>query len=223
MLSLLFPTPCITCGAELPKRSDPVCLQCLATLPETGFAAYPENTVEKLFRGRLNIQAGMSLFYFSKGSSIQKLLHAVKYKNQPELARYLGRMMGEELKNEPRFGHIEAMVPLPLYRKKERQRGYNQSDLLCEGIQEITGWPILKDTVIRPDHSDTQTRKGRLDRWENISGKFRVMKPEQLENKPILLVDDVLTTGATLDACGNELLSVNGIRLSLAVFAFAAR
>ena len=135
----------------------------------------------------------------------------------------LGRMMGYAIKNSTRFNNIDALVPLPLFPSREKKRGYNQAAVLCEGMADVLSLPVLNNIITRPQHTETQTQKGRIERWRNIEGKFFLKDPQPIENKHLLLVDDVVTTGATLEACGNELLSAANVSLSLALLCMASR
>lgn len=161
-------------------------------------------------------------FYFTKDSLMQKLIHQFKYKGNKELGLQMGRMMGEKLKQSERF-YADALIPLPLFPAKEKRRGYNQAAVLCEGIAEIMKLPVIKNAVIRPQHTETQTKKGRIERWKNIEGKFLLSRPELLRNKSLLLVDDVITTGATIEACGMEILKAGKIKLSVAALCYSVK
>lgn len=197
-------------------------MRCVAALPETNFELHPNNPVEKTFWGRLPLNNAAAQFYFTKESLMQHLMHQLKYKGNKELGRQLGRIMGEQLKKSGRFT-VDALIPLPLFPVKERKRGYNQATILCEGIAEILQVPILDKVIIRPQHTETQTKKGRIERWKNMEGKFVLTTPATIRNKHILLVDDVITTGATLEACGTELLNGENVQLSLASLCVAMR
>jgi ComF family protein len=150
-------------------------------------------------------------------------MHQLKYKGNKDLGLQLGRLMGNALKNASRFNEIEALVPLPLFPSKEKRRGYNQATVLCEGMAEILSIPILNKVITRPQHTETQTKKGRIERWKNIEGKFQLVDPVAIQNKHLLLVDDIVTTGATLEACGNELLIAKNVKLSVATLCMASR
>jgi len=197
-------------------------MRCVAALPETNFELHPYNPVEKTFWGRLPLINAAAQFYFTKESLMQHLMHQLKYKGNKELGRQLGRIMGEQLKKSGRFT-VDALIPLPLFPAKERKRGYNQATILCEGMAEILQVPILDKAIIRPQHTETQTKKGRIERWKNMEGKFVLTNPAAIRNKHILLVDDVITTGATLEACGTELLKGENVQLSLASLCVAMR
>jgi ComF family protein len=197
-------------------------MRCREALPETNFELFPDNPVEKKFWGRLPVQQSMAQYYFTRESLIQRLMHQFKYKRNKELGIQLGRMMGESINKSRRFS-VDALIPLPLFPAKEKRRGYNQATVLCEGMAESLHVPVLKDAVIRSQHTDTQTKKGRIERWQNMEGKFILAKPEAIRHKALLLVDDVVTTGATLEACGAELLKAENVRLSIAALCYAAK
>ncbi len=200
-----------------------MCLDCVNDLPHTDFALHANNPVEKTFWGRIPIVAGTSEFYFSKDSIIQNLIHEFKYKGNRKVGLYLGNMIGRSLLTTNRFSGINTLVPLPLFSQKEYKRGYNQSHVLCEGISEIMNIPITSKNVVRILHTDTQTKKGRIERWENVEKSFSVLDPDMLKGKHILLVDDVITTGATIEACGSAILKVEGVQLSIASLAVATK
>jgi ComF family protein len=223
LLQLVFPHVCDGCGSDLLNVESQLCLRCLAAMPETNFEKYAGNPVEKMFWGRLPLVSAAAQYYFTKESLMQRLMHQFKYKGNKDLGLQLGRLMGMALKESNRFSNIEALIPLPLFSAKEKKRGYNQATVLCEGIAEILFLPVLKDITIRPQHTDTQTKKGRIERWKNIEGKFELVNAAVIQNKHILLVDDVVTTGATLEACGSELLKAENVRLSMATLCQASR
>jgi ComF family protein len=216
---LFYPHTCAGCGNDLPDPRQCLCLHCLSVLPETGFAACPDNPVEKLFWGRLSIEAACSQFYFTRGSVMQSVIHRIKYRGDRETGRFMGRLMGSALKRSGRFRNIDVILPLPLFADRERKRGYNQSALLAEGISEVTGIPSDHTSVIRHRYTETQTSRGRVERWQNVEGVFRVNPAFSSFNGNVLLVDDVVTTGATLEACGAAICRAGPIRLSMATLA----
>ena len=220
---LVFPHVCDGCGSDILNEESHLCFSCLTALPETDFHMHGNNPVEKIFRGRLPLVNATAQYYFTKESLMQQLMHQFKYKGNKELGLQLGRLMGMALKKTNRFSTIDALVPLPLFPSKEKKRGYNQATILCEGIAGAISLPVLKDVIIRPQHTDTQTKKGRIERWRNIEGKFELIKPGGIINKHLLLVDDVVTTGATLEACGIELLKAENVSLSIATLCIASR
>ena len=222
VLHLFFPHICTGCGSDILNVESALCMRCVDAMPETNFELHPDNPVEKSFWGRLPLIGATAQFYFTKESLMQHLMHQFKYKGNRELGIQLGRMMGEQIMNSGRFD-ADALVPLPLFPVKEKRRGYNQATLLCQGIAERMKIPILDKAITRPQHTETQTKKGRIERWKNMEGKFILSDPNAIKNKHLLLVDDVVTTGATLEACGNELLKAENVRLSLATLCTATR
>lgn len=223
LLQLVFPHVCDGCGSDLLNIESRLCIRCLASLPETNFEKHSLNPVEKIFWGRLPIINASAHLYFTKESLVQHLMHQVKYKGNKELGLQLGRIMGHALKSSNRFNNPDALIPLPLFPSKEKKRGYNQAAVLCEGIAEILSIPVFSNVITRPQYTETQTKKGRIERWKNIEGKFQLENPQLIQNKHLLLVDDVITTGATLEASGNELLKAENVRLSVAVLCVASR
>ncbi|MDB5199440.1 MAG: phosphoribosyltransferase [Chitinophagaceae bacterium] len=223
LVHLFYPHVCTGCGSDLVEEDNLLCLKCVNDLPHTNFEMHAGNPVEKIFWGRLALTAAMSEFYFAKGTLIQTLIHEFKYKGNTDVGMYLGAMIGSSLLNNNRFTKIDALIPLPLFADKEFKRGYNQATILCNGISEVTNIPVLKNNVVRNRFTQTQTKKHRTERWENVESSFEVKNPNEIKNKHILLVDDVVTTGATLEACGAEILKVQGTRLSIATLAFASK
>ncbi|HET9825857.1 MAG TPA: phosphoribosyltransferase family protein [Chitinophagaceae bacterium] len=197
-------------------------MKCISAMPETNFHLHANNPIEKMFWGRLPAVSATAQYYFTKESLMQHLMHHFKYKGNVELGRQLGRLMGNDLQQANRFRYVDALVPLPLFAAKEKRRGYNQATVLCEGIAEVLNVEILRDVIVRPEHTETQTKKGRIERWQNISGKFRLLKPQKVQCKHLLLVDDVVTTGATIESCGHELMQANGTKLSIATLCYAS-
>jgi ComF family protein len=215
-LHLAFPHICEGCGSDIVEEDHYLCIQCLSKLPETHFERYPDNPAEKIFWGRLPITAAASKYYFTKGAVLQHLLHQFKYRGQQRLGFYLGQLMGSMFINNPRFQHVTALVPLPLFSEKERQRGYNQALILCEGISYVWQRPIIKDAVIRATATESQTRRTRVERWQNMENRFELKNAAAFTNQHLLLVDDVVTTGATLESCGRAILEVENTQLSIA-------
>ena len=161
--------------------------------------------------------------YFAKETLIQTLIHEFKYKGNKDVGLYLGTMMGHSLLNNNRFTKVDALIPLPLFADKEFKRGYNQATILCNGMSEVMGIPVIKNNVVRKRFTETQTKKHRIERWENVEGSFEINNAREIKDKHILLIDDVVTTGATLEACGAEILKIEGTRLSIATLAYASK
>lgn len=220
LLHLFYPHNCEGCGSTLISDNQFLCTRCIHHLPATGFFNKPGNPVEKTFYGRLPVNHAAAVYHFTKASLLQHLLVQLKYKNNREAGYFLGRMLGYALANTERFAGIEVLIPIPLNPKKEFIRGYNQSALLCEGIREIWNKPVLANAVTRVRFTETQTHRNRLSRWQNMENVFAVTQPESLTNRHILLVDDVITTGATLEACGSSILEIPGTQLSVAAVGY---
>lgn len=222
LLQLLYPHICAGCGNDqLPAHSQ-LCLHCLHHLPDTKYGPVKGNPVEKVFYGRLPVEQAMAAFYFTKASVMQHLLHALKYQGNAALGIQLGHLLGERILAANRFSP-DALVPLPLYARKEKERGYNQATLLCQGMAEVLKLPVYDHVVSRPEHTATQTHKSRVERWQNMEGRFRLDTPDAIRAKHILLVDDVITTGATLESCGEVLRQDGETRISVAALCYASR
>lgn len=217
--NLLFPLSCETCGQILNKNENIICTKCLTELPRTNYSNDLDNALFQLFNGRLYIQKATALFSFQKESKFRKLLHKLKYKNKPEIGVLLGKELGSEMLKSNNFNDIDLLVAVPLHVKRKKQRGYNQSEMICKGISEITNIKISTDNLIRNIETTTQTKMTKNERWNNVEGKFKILNPELFINKHIMLIDDVITTGATTEACGEELLKINGVKLSIGVIA----
>jgi ComF family protein len=223
LFHLAFPHVCTGCGSDLLSQQTMLCMHCITAMPDTNFHLHAANVVEKKFWGRLNLKAATAQYYFTKESLMQHLMHQLKYKGNKSLGIFLGRMMAESIINSDRFADVDALIPLPLFKSKERKRGYNQATLLCEGMAEIMQVPVIKNAVGRNQHTETQTKKNRIERWQNIDGKFELQNQEMIAGKHLLLVDDVVTTGATLEACGQVLLQSSISNLSIATLCYAAK
>ncbi len=219
LLALFYPHLCAACGEKTPPRGEVVCVSCLYKLPKTHFHLQKDNPFTQRFWGRLPLEAGAALFFFAQGSRTQELIHRLKYKNRREIGIQMGKLYGSELREAEGFRQIDLIVPVPLHPKKEWTRGYNQSALFAQGLSESLNKPWLPKGLQRRSYAESQTQKSRMERLENIAQAFTVGDNKALQGKHILLVDDVLTTGATLEACGLCLLEVPDVRLSMATLA----
>lgn len=221
LLSLFYPHLCAGCQLPLTRHEKVLCLDCKVTLPRTDFHRFKENPVQKLFWGRVQVQSSTSLLYFNKGGKVQHMLHQLKYKGNTEVGSLLGKELGSSLKNSELFQNIDTVIPVPLHPQKEKSRGYNQAQLIADGVAETLSIKSGKQ-LKRKTFTATQTKKSRYDRWQNVETVFQISEPELLYNKHILLIDDVVTTGATIEACANELLRVPGTKVSIATLACAS-
>ena len=218
---LFFPIICLACGENSPPDRELFCTQCEYKLSKTNFHLEKENEFTRRFWGRLKIESGAALYHFVKGGRAQGVVHNIKYKNQKNLAVLLGELYGESLSQSPLFRKVEVIVPVPLHPKKEFQRGYNQSDLFAKGLSNAMHIPWIKHALKRTKYTATQTKKSKMERLENVLNVFELKDTLNIQGKHVLLVDDVLTSGATLDVCGNKILELPNTKLSLATIAIA--
>jgi len=221
LFGLFYPNLCLACGRNLPPKQEGICVTCRYKLPKTNFQQEAENAFTERFWGRVALQAGAAFLHFTKGGRTQRLIHHLKYEGKKEIGIYLGKLYGQALREAPVFREATLIVPVPLHPRKERQRGYNQSDLFARGLSEAMGIPWLKNGLKRSEHTATQTKKSRLERFDNVEKAFAVPRPEKIEKQHVLLVDDVITTGATLEACALKILEVPGTKVSMATIAIA--
>lgn len=218
LIDIVYPNLCPGCGEPLIKNEGIICLTCQTDIPFTNFYKDSENDIVKLFWGKINLEFAFGTFYFVKGGLTQNLIHALKYENNKEVGLFLGRSIGMEIKKSGK--QIDVVIPVPLHPKKLKIRGYNQSDYLAEGICEVLPNVIIdKESLIRIEHSSSQTKKSKYERWENVGRIFDIKNAYQLEGKHVLLVDDVITTGSTIEACAQSLANINNIKISVATAA----
>jgi ComF family protein len=221
LLELFYPDLCITCGDRLVSQEKYVCFNCWSDLPLSRFHRDPENPVARLLWGRVNIESAASYFHYRKGSKYQKLIHFIKYKGLKELGQEAGMRFGRDLKEAPLFSGIDCIVPVPLHPRKQKKRGYNQSEWIARGVSAAMGKSLVNGNLIRNRDSSTQTRKSRFERWQNVEDIFEVLRPHEFSGSHILLVDDVVTTGSTLEACAFQLLKAENTKVSAATLAFS--
>lgn len=217
-----FPRYCVVCGKRLLMGEEHFCLDCLCALPRIRFHNQENNEIAKLLWGKMPVERAYAFLYYSKGGDVRELLFQLKYYGNQKIGYFMGRCMAKELISTGFFGGIDGIIPVPLHDKKRKSRGYNQSELLAEGISSVVRIPLLKDVLRRKQYTETQTRKSNYERWNNVQDVFESVSLERLSNKHVLLVDDVLTTGATLVACADAFRGVEGIRISVLTLAWAA-
>ncbi len=220
-LDLLYPRLCAACGIHQPIREAALCIRCQLELPRTDYHHFAENPITRRLMGRFPLQSATAMFYFVKDTPIQQLLHRIKYLGQKEAAEALGRQYGRELIELEPYRDIDLVIPVPLHPSREHQRGYNQSAWLARGLADGLGRPVDERALSRTRKTETQTHKSRQERLFNTEGAFRVRDFRRVVGKHVLLVDDVMTTGATLEACALPLLQVDGVQLSIVTLAIA--
>ena len=218
--NLIFPRICVACSEALLKNEQTLCEVCKIKLPKTENYLDKENVVNKIFWGRSKIEMAASYYKFSKKSKVQHILHQLKYKGNKEVGEIVGRLYGDDLKDSIHYQHIDVIIPVPLHYKKQKRRGYNQSEFFAKGLSETMKIPLNTTCLYRKIDSQTQTQKSRYDRWENVNEIFEVKNPNVIKGQSILLVDDVITTGATIEACIQILQPLN-CKIYVAAIAFA--
>ncbi|MBM3431516.1 MAG: ComF family protein [Bacteroidetes bacterium] len=201
-LDWLLPCYCCSCAKQSVQPNKPLCYQCLAELNTTQYGSSDQLRLEKLFWGRIRLESVYALFPLKPHAVLQYTLHQLKYHHRPSIGAYLGALAGKKMTTMQGLADVAAFIPLPLHPSKKRKRGYNQAEKICAGLSAASGIPVWNDILIRNQFTQTQTRKDRGERWANMSGKFSLLEFEKAIGKHLMLVDDVITTGATLEACG---------------------
>ena len=219
---MISPRRCVVCGSRLAVTEETLCSKCYLHLPRTDFRNnLYENVMAKLFWGRIAIEKADALFFYEPHAETAHILYELKYKNHPEIGVVMGRMMAKELMRSGLYEGIDAIVPVPLAKKRERERGYNQSLELAKGVSEVTGLPIADKVVVRTKFVGSQTQRGRWERNENVENVFELVDGDSINGKHLLLIDDVVTTGATIIACAQELQKASNVRISVLALGFA--
>ena len=221
LLWLVYPEICAACDKPLRTGEKCICTSCRFHLPKTEFHNEPENPMARHFWGKVKVEAAASYLHFTKGEKVQHLVHQLKYRSRQDIGVFIGELYGYDLKKSDVFSTVDVIVPVPLHPKKFRKRGYNQSACICEGLSRSMGVPFDVQSLLRTTATETQTRKHRFERYENVNRVFTLHHPEKFRDRHILLVDDVVTTGSTLVASAEALLDVPGTRVSIATIAYA--
>ena len=219
-MHLLYPQICFGCGTDLVEKGAPLCKPCIHNLPSTDFFSINENPIDKIFWGRENIQHAGALLFFTKDSLVQTLITQLKYQHNKKVGILLGRLMGEAIAAEEKFEQIDLIIPIPIQNSKINSRGFNQSEVIAIGMQQVLNKPIICDGLIKRSWSNSQTKKNRNARLQQLPDLFFLQKPTSIEGKHILLVDDVLTTGATLEAAVASLMTGSPASVSIAAAAY---
>ena len=219
-MHLLYPQICFGCGTDQVEQTMPLCPKCIQDLPTTDFFSIRENPIEKIFWGRADVQSAGALLFFTKDSLVQTLITQLKYHHNKKVGILFGQLMGEAIAVEEKFKQIDMIIPIPILDSKMNNRGYNQSQVITMGIQQVWNRPIVDDVLIKRSWSNSQTKKDRTARLQQVPDLFFLQKPTSIEGKHILLVDDVLTTGATLEAAIKTLMTGSPASVSIAVAAY---
>jgi len=218
---LLFPNLCICCKGYLSNQERFICDMCNYNLPIYEFNSLKDNDLRKKFWGTLPIQECLAYLSFKQNNEVQKVMHELKYNGNKEIGFAMGLTLGRLILSFDKLDDIDFIIPIPLHKKREDQRGFNQAEVIANGVSNIIKAPVLNNVVGRVINNKSQTNRNRLDRSINTEDIFKVMNLKPLEGKHILLLDDVITTGATMISCGNSLLRVKDLKLSVAGLAVA--
>lgn len=222
-VGLFFPDYCAGCGKPLLKQEHSICLSCILKLPRTHMHDELDNYVERLFWGRVNLISATAFLRMPRHGVVHKLIHELKYRDNESVGEYLGELFAQDLLSSNRMTDFDLVIPVPLHPAKERWRGYNQSLCIARGLGAGLNAEVSPQGLVRHIYNESQTRKSRYKRWQNVNGLFGVPNSEALKGRHVLLVDDVVTTGATLEACANALLMVGDVRVSVAALALPVR
>jgi len=223
LMSLIYPRHCEACEANLLKHEEFICTLCLINLPKSNYHKNNTSELSYVFAGRIPLQNALCFYIFEKSGRVQQLLHAIKYQNQKELAEFIGKLYAKDLKESEVLKNVDVVLPIPLHTKKLKQRGYNQSEWFAKGIARELNLKLDTTLLKKVNSTSTQTNKKKFERWENVEGVFELQNAGSLTNKHVLIVDDVITTGATIEAAWQALKDVEGIKVSVLSIAFAAK
>ncbi|GAP71838.1 phosphoribosyl transferase [Candidatus Symbiothrix dinenymphae] len=224
LLSLFYPSLCVGCDEVLMQNEVFFCLDCLLHLPKTNYHCHDvgDNPAVDRFAGKIPVQQAVSYLYYSKEGLGQKIVGAIKYHGNTALGSWVGNYMAREMATSDFFADVDYIIPVPLHPKKFKKRGFNQAEIIARGISEALQIPLNTQNLYREVANTTQTKKSGFERWQNTLGIFNLHNPQQFENKCVVLFDDVLTTGATLEACGHALLQSANVRLKILTVAITA-
>jgi len=220
-ISLIYPHLCSCCSKPLYKKENCICTWCRYHLPKTNYHRQKDNPLSRIFWGRVDIYAATSYYFFAKGGNIQRLIHRLKYRGNTAVGEAVGRFLAHDMKESDLFDDVDCIVPVPLHPTKQRKRGYNQSEHIANGLSQVLEVETNTDNLYRAIANPTQTKRSTYQRWENVASVFQLRDPAQLAGKHILLVDDVVTTGSTIEACTLALNNAPESRVSVATMAYA--
>lgn len=218
-LGLFFPSLCLSCGESLVHGEEMICTRCLIEINRTNYHLTRDNALEQIFWGRCMVERGAAYSVYNRGSRIRKLIHKMKYMGGKDIGYKLGKLYGSYLVNTPFIEGVDMFIPVPLHPSRLKARGYNQSEYIAKGLSAATGVPVNITALTRSTKSGTQTHRKRYERWENVEGLFIVCSPESINGKHVMVVDDVITTGSTMEACVDALAGCAGTRVSVVALA----
>jgi len=221
ILNFFYPRTCISCGNVLLQQEHLFCLHCIYNFPETHYHEFEQSPVSQLFWGRVPVENVGSFLFYKKGDHVQKIMQHLKYYGAKEVGFFLGNIYGKQLIQHKKWKKIDIIIPIPLHKKKEKKRGYNQSEWIAKGLSAGMDIPYNTHLLLRNEFTETQTRKSRFHRWQNVKDVFQLTNSEALKNKHVLICDDVLTTGATLEAAIQKLAVVPSVIISVVTLATA--
>ena len=216
LLRLFLPEICVVCGVELLEMEKGACLKCLYKLPKTNNFKKSQNAVEEHMAGRVPFERIATFSVYTEEGVLPPMIHHLKYRNGKDIGMLLGKLFGEDLLGSDFLAPIDLIVPVPLHRKKRAKRGYNQAEIIAQGISEVTKIPISVNNLIRVINNPTQTKQTQSERWENVKDIFDVKDVNMYSDKHILLIDDVITTGSTIEACAIALHKCSNLKISIA-------
>lgn len=222
-ISLFLPRLCLACRSQLVRGEEVLCTDCLLAMARTDFHTRRDNMLEQAFWGRCMVERAAAFSVYNRGSRIRKLIHLLKYSGRQDIGRLLGRLYGSYLASGGFMEGIEILIPVPLDPARERRRGYNQSRCIAEGIASYSSLPVRSDILVRTGKSGSQTSRGRYERWENVEGLFTVRRPGEIQGRHLMVVDDVITTGSTIEACVNALHDAGDVKVSVVALAVAQK
>lgn len=222
LIELFYPRLCLACQENLVSEEVSICIHCDYKLTPTNYHKTSLNPVLERFWGRVQLEHATTAYAFTKGGLLQHLIHQLKYEHKPQIGIELGKKYGNKIAQMPPYDTVDWIIPVPLHPKKKHLRGYNQADMIAKGLAFSMEKKWSPDFLIRTDNTETQTKKSRLDRFSNVENAFTIANPKEIEGKHLLLVDDVITTGATLEACAHTLLQIEGVKISVLAIALAS-
>ncbi|GAB1308696.1 ComF family protein [Urechidicola sp. KH5] len=220
IVALFFPKLCYSCEQTLMKSELLICTNCRNEVPLTNFSNCTGNLIEKRLYGIFELQEATALFFFHKNHIVQKVIHQLKYRGHENIGDLLGNWLGYEMLKSNRFKTIDVIVPVPLHPAKLKKRGYNQLTLFCKALSKLLNAPINTSTLIKTKQRVSQTKRTKFNRWENADKQFEITNTSELRGMHVLLIDDIITTGATITNCANALFKISEIKLSIAVMAY---